>query len=43
MMIRKPLDLAPAVAHAFVEDMQAYFAEENPIKRAVRLASWLIA
>jgi hypothetical protein len=32
-MIRKPLDLPPAVARAFVEDMKAYFAEENPIKR----------
>src|ERR1700727_1104185 len=32
-MIRKPLDLPPAVARAFVEDMRAYFAEENPIKR----------
>src|SRR3984957_21286181 len=33
MMIRKPLDLPPAVARAFGEDMRAYFAEENPIKR----------
>jgi hypothetical protein len=32
-MIRKPLDLPPAVARAFVEDMRAYFTEENPIKR----------
>ena len=32
-MIRKPLDLPPAVARAFVEDMRAYFDEENPIKR----------
>ena len=33
MIARKPLDLPPAVAHAFVDDMRAYFAEENPIKR----------
>ena len=33
MITRKPPDLPPAVAHAFVEDMRAYFAEENPIKR----------
>ena len=33
LMIRKPLDLPPAVARAFVDDMRAYFAEENPIKR----------
>ena len=32
-MIRKPLELPPAIARAFVEDMKAYFAEENPIKR----------
>ena len=32
-MIRKPLDLPPDVARAFVDDMRAYFAEENPIKR----------
>jgi hypothetical protein len=32
-MIRKQLDLPPAVARAFVDDMRAYFAEENPIKR----------
>jgi hypothetical protein len=31
--VRKPIELPPAVAHAFVEDMRAYFAEENPIKR----------
>jgi hypothetical protein len=29
----KPLDLPPDVARAFVDDMRAYFAEENPIKR----------
>ncbi|MGA7718467.1 hypothetical protein [Bradyrhizobium sp.] len=33
MVIRKPVDLPPAVARAFVEDMRAYFAEDNPIKR----------
>ena len=29
MVIRKPVDLPPAVARAFVRDMQAYFSEEN--------------
>ena len=33
MIARKPLDLPPAIARAFVDDMRAYFAEENPIKR----------
>jgi hypothetical protein len=33
MVIRKPLELPPDVAHAFVEDMRAYFAEDNPIAR----------
>ena len=28
-MIRKPLDLPPAAARAFLIDMRAYFAEEN--------------
>lgn len=32
-MIRKQLDLPPDVAHTFVDDMRAYFAEDNPIKR----------
>ena len=32
-MPRKPLDLPPAVARRFVEDMRAYFAETNLIKR----------
>ena len=32
-MIRKPLELPPAVARAFVKDMKAYFAEENPYKQ----------
>jgi hypothetical protein len=29
----KPLDLPPTVARAFVEDMQAYFADENQHKQ----------
>jgi hypothetical protein len=29
----KPLDLPPTVARAFVEDMQAFFAEEDGHKR----------
>jgi hypothetical protein len=33
MMIRKPLDLPPEVARVFTEDMRAYFAETNQIKR----------
>jgi hypothetical protein len=33
MMIRKPLDLPPAVGRAFVDDMWAYFAESDSIKR----------
>jgi len=33
MMTRKPLDLPPEVARAFVTDMKAFFAEENLIKR----------
>jgi hypothetical protein len=32
-MIRKPRDLPPEVARAFVEDTRKYFDEENPIKR----------
>ena len=32
-MVRKPLELPPEVASAFVKDMRAYFAEENQIKR----------
>jgi len=28
-MIRKPLELPPAVARAFLKDMKAFFAEEN--------------
>ena len=33
MVVRKPLDLPPDVARSFVQDMRAYFAEDNPIKR----------
>jgi hypothetical protein len=33
VVIRKPLDLPPAVARAFVDDMRAYFAEENRLRR----------
>ena len=33
MVPRKPHELPPGVARAFVEDMRAYFDEENPIKR----------
>jgi hypothetical protein len=33
MMIRKPIELPPAVAKAFVGDMRAYFAEEDRLKR----------
>jgi hypothetical protein len=32
-MSSKPLDLPPAAARRFVEDMRAYFAETNLIKR----------
>jgi hypothetical protein len=32
-MIRKPLDLPPAVARAFIKDMREFFAEENGHKR----------
>jgi hypothetical protein len=32
-MIRKPLDLPPKVARAFVDDMRAYFADENRYKQ----------
>jgi hypothetical protein len=41
-MIRKPLHLPSEVARAFVKDMQAYFDEENPIRRdgIVVYSSW---
>jgi hypothetical protein len=32
-MIRKQLDLTPAVARAFVKDMKVFFAEENRYNR----------
>ncbi len=32
-MTRKPLDLPPAVARAFVKDMRAFFAEEDKHKQ----------
>ena len=32
-MPRKPIELPPAVARRFLEDMRAYFAETNLIKR----------
>jgi hypothetical protein len=32
-MPRKPIELPPAVARRLVEDVRAFFAEENPIKR----------
>jgi hypothetical protein len=33
MAERPPIELPPEVAQAFVEDMRAYFAEPNPIRR----------
>jgi hypothetical protein len=33
MIVRKPRDLPPAVARAFVDAMKDYFAEDNPTKR----------
>ena len=32
-MPRKPIELQPAVARRFVEDMRAFHAEENAVKR----------
>jgi hypothetical protein len=32
-MPRRPIELPPAVARRFVEDMRAFFAEESPIAR----------
>jgi hypothetical protein len=32
-MPRKPIELPPAVARRFVEDMHAYLAEKSAIKR----------
>jgi hypothetical protein len=31
--MRKPNDLPPEIAKAFIEDMRAFFAEESHIKR----------
>lgn len=31
-MSNKPIELPPAVARRFVEDMRAYFSESNSIK-----------
>jgi hypothetical protein len=33
MIARKPLELPPAVARRFIEDMRAYFAEPKATKR----------
>jgi hypothetical protein len=33
VIVRKPLNLPPAVARAFVRDMKTYFAEEDGHKR----------
>jgi hypothetical protein len=33
MIARRPLDVPPAVARAFVEDMRAHFAEEDRYKQ----------
>jgi hypothetical protein len=38
-MIRRPLELPPEVARAFVKDMKAYFAEEPGPKRDL-IAIW---
>jgi hypothetical protein len=32
-MLRKPLELPPDVARRFAEDMRAFFAEKNGVKR----------
>jgi hypothetical protein len=32
-MLRKPIEAPPAVARRVAEDMRAYFAEKNAIKR----------
>jgi hypothetical protein len=32
-MPRKPIQLPPEIARAFIRDLKAFFAEENPIKR----------
>ena len=42
-MPRKPNELPPAVARAFVKDMRAFLAEKNAIKRDVIAARQLHA
>jgi hypothetical protein len=42
-MPRKPIELPPAIARAFVKDMRASFAEENAIKRDEIAARQLFA
>jgi len=32
-MLRKPIELSPALARRFVEDMRAFYAEPNAVKR----------
>lgn len=34
-MARGPIEIPPEVARAFVRDMEAYFAEPDPIKKDV--------
>jgi hypothetical protein len=40
----KPIELPPAVARSFLEDMRAYFGEKNAIKRdeIASRAAWLL-
>jgi hypothetical protein len=40
-MPRKPIELSPAVAPFFVDDMRAFFVEKNAIKRD-KIASRLL-
>jgi hypothetical protein len=43
-MPRKPLELPPAVARAFVKDMRAFHAEKNGARRDAIVAqqAWLL-
>jgi hypothetical protein len=41
MVIRKPFELPPAIAKAFVKDMKAFFAEEDATKRDATAAHQL--
>jgi hypothetical protein len=43
MLVRKPLELPPNVAKAFVKDMRAYFAEKDGYKRDTIAVSQLHA